>query len=85
MVLLSGCSFNAQILNLSENTSPGPAPVLSEKMPPLEVTPSSSQGVYTTGGYQAQVSISYYDAQPEPQTSSGYTVRTSLQSNLFKE
>ncbi len=51
----------------------------------LENTPASSQGVFSTGGYEAQVSISHYKVQPKAQTDQGYTVYSSLQSTLLKE
>ena len=81
-LLLGGCSLDATLEALSQEDL---LPEFSEKASYVDLTPSSSQGVRTNGNYEAQVSVSYYDSQPEVLTPKGYTVQTNLQSTLFKE
>lgn len=80
-IVLSGCSMDASIQSLSQDIEK----ILFQKSTSTEVTPSSSQGVYTTKGYEVQSSVSYYNAKPEAVTNKGYTVQTNIQSTLFKE
>lgn len=79
--IFSGCSMDASIQSLSQEIEQ----ILSRKPTSMEVTSSSSQGVYTTKGYEVQSSVSYYNVKSEVVTSKGYTVQTNIQSTLFKE
>lgn len=79
--VLPGCSLEASLESLTQDIGQ----ILSQKSTSTEVTPSSSQGVLTTKGYEVQSSVSYYNATPETVTNKGYTVQTNVQSTLFKE
>lgn len=77
---IAACSMDASIQSLAQDVSE-----IFGKSTPAEFVSSSSQGVYTTKGYEVQSSVSYYKAKPEVLTPQGYTVQTNVQSTLFKD
>ncbi len=81
-VLLSGCSLDANIADLSESVK---EIIYNFKTSNKEVVAGSQQGVVTAQNYKVQSSFTYQGGANEVITSKNYKVKTNVQATLYNE